>query len=44
MKLKGKQIKDIAFWIECHILILFLASCHTQWDGRGGTFLSRKYQ
>lgn len=31
MKVKGKQIKDIAVGIECHILISFQVSCHTQW-------------
>lgn len=34
MKVKGKQIKDIAVGIECHILILFQVSCHTQWKAK----------
>lgn len=42
MKVKGKQIKDVAFWIKCHVVILFLVPCHTKW--KKSFFLSGKYQ
>lgn len=40
MKVKGKQIKDIAVGIECHILILFQVSCRTQWKAKKKSWLS----